>query len=262
MKNDRNLACSKGRLTAGAAVALFLLLATNSRWTAVAQTDGPLAAKVNVTTLHRYKGTPLPKPDKILIYDLVPGTDIQVDKSQSIRPRHLIAGDENPEAVAKKSVNTFSEELAKKLAKTRIPVQHVAADTAPSDSTLVVQGTFVALHEGTKGERVTVGMGLGSAAVQTKIDVRLKTPAEAVLLSQFQTETTVTKNVGAVAPAAAGLSPAAIAAKSTVTDRKKTLHHDVVKTADASAKEITKADGGAGKAASRQFLCSVESEKN
>jgi hypothetical protein len=83
-------------------------------------------------------------------------------------------------------------------------------------------------------------MGLGSATVQTKIDVHLKTPAEAVLLSQFQTETTVTKNVGAVAPAAGGLDPAAVAAKSVVTDRKKTLHHDVVRTADASAKEIAK----------------------
>jgi hypothetical protein len=83
-------------------------------------------------------------------------------------------------------------------------------------------------------------MGLGSAGVQTKIDVRLKTPAEAVLVSQFQTETTVPKNVGAVAPAAAGLDPAAVAAKSVVTDRKKTLNHDVVKTADASANEITK----------------------
>jgi hypothetical protein len=239
VENDKNLACSKERLAAGAVVAFFLLSA-NSCWTAVAQPDGPLAAKVKLTTLQSYNGTPLPKPDKILIYDLVPGIDIQVDKSQSVRPRHLIAGDENPKAVAKKSENTFSEELAKKLAKTGIPVQHVTADTAPSDSSLMVQGTFVALHEGTKGERVTVGMGLGSAAVQTKIDVRLKTPAEAVLLSQFQTETTVTKNVGAVAPAAAGLSPAAVAAKSAVTDRKKTLNHDVVKTADASANEITK----------------------
>jgi hypothetical protein len=221
-------------------MAFFLLSAMNACWTAFAQPDGPLAAKVKVTTLQSYSGTPLPKPDKILIYDLVPGTDIQVDKSQSIRPRHLVAGDENPEAVAKKSENTFSEEMAKKLAKTGIPVQHVTADTAPSEGSLVVQGTFVALHEGTKGERVTVGMGLGSATVQTKIDVHLKTPAEAVLLSQFQTETTVTKNVGAVAPAAAGLDPAAVAAKSVVTDRKKTLHHDVVRTSDASAKEITK----------------------
>jgi hypothetical protein len=246
VRNDWNLARSKERLAAGASMALLVLLATSSCWTAVARAGGPLATKVKLTTLQSYKGSPLPKPDKILIYDLVPDTDIQVDKSQSHRPRHLIAGDENPEAIAKKSQGTFSQELAKQLAKTGIPVQHATADTAPSDSSLMVQGTFVALREGDKAERVTVGMGLGSARVQAKIDVRLKTSAEAVLVSQFQTETTATKNVGAAAPAAAGLNPAAVATKSVVTDRRKTLNHDVSKTADASAKEITKVMAGQG----------------
>jgi hypothetical protein len=181
VRNEWNPAWSKERLAAGAALALLLLLATNSHWMAVARADGPLAVKVNLTTLQSYKGSPLPRPDKILVYDLVPDTDIQVDKSQRLRPRHLIAGDENPDAIAKKSEGTFSEELAKKLAKTGIPVQHVTADTAPSVSSLMVQGTFVSLREGDKTQRVTVGMGLGSAQVQTKIDVRLKTSSEAVL---------------------------------------------------------------------------------
>jgi hypothetical protein len=240
VRNERNQAWSKERLAAGAALALLLLLATNSRWMAIARADGPLAAKVNLTTLQSYKGSPLPRPDKILVYDLVPDTDIQVDKSQRLRPRHLIAGDENPDAIAKKSEGTFSEELAKKLAKTGIPVQHVTADTAPSDNSLMVQGTFVSLREGDKTQRVTVGMGLGSAQVQTKIDVRLKTSSEAVLVSQFQTETTTAKNVGAAVPVAAGLNPAGVATKSVVTDRRKTLNHIVSKTADASAKEIMK----------------------
>jgi hypothetical protein len=206
----------------------------------VARADGPLAAKVKVTTLHSYEGSPLPKPDRILVYDLVPDTDIQVDKSQRLRPRHLIAGDENPDAIAKKSERTFSGELAKKLGKTGIPVQHVSADTAPSDNSLMVQGTFVSLREGDKTQRVSVGMGLGTAQVQTKIDVRLKTSAEAVLVSQFQTETTTAKNVGAVVPAAAGFNPAAVATKSVVTDRRKTLNRYISRSADASAKEITK----------------------
>jgi Domain of unknown function (DUF4410) len=238
VRNEWNPAWSKERLAAGAALALLLLLATNSRWMAVAQPDGLLAAKVNLTTLQSYKGSPLPRPDKILVYDLVPDTDIQVDKSQRLRPRHLIAGDENPDAIARKSEGIFSEELAKKLAKTGIPVQYVTADTAPSDNSLMVQGTFVSLREGDKTQRVTAG--LGSAQVQTKIDVRLKISSEAVLVSQFQTETTTAKNVGAAVPVAAGLNPAGVATKSVVTDRRKTLNRDISKTADASAKEIMK----------------------
>jgi hypothetical protein len=61
-----------------------------------------------------------------------------------------------------------------------------------------------------------------------------------VLVSQFQTETTASENVGAAAPVAAGLNPAAAATKSVVADRKKTLNHDISKTAGASAKEIKK----------------------
>ena len=119
MRNGWNSARSKERLAAGAVVALLLLLATDSHWMAIARADGPLAVKVKVTTLQSYKGSSLPKPDKILVYDLVPDTDIQVDKSQRLRPRHLIAGDENPDAIAKKSEGTFSEELAKKSSEDR-----------------------------------------------------------------------------------------------------------------------------------------------
>jgi hypothetical protein len=208
---------------------------------------GPLAAKVKVTSLQRYSGTPLPKPDKILVYDLVAdSSDVQVDASQKIRPRHLITGDEKPEAIAHKAQSVFSAELQKKLAKTGLSVQHAMDDTAPSDNSLVVQGTFLALRQGMKTERVVVGMGTGSAALQAKVDVRLKTPTEMVLLSQFQTETTKAKNVGAAVPAAAGLNPAAVAAKSTITDRRKTLNAYASKTADASAAEILKAMAGQG----------------
>jgi hypothetical protein len=47
-------------------------------------------------------------------------------------------------------------------------------------------------------------------------------------------------------PVAAGLNPAAVAAKSTITDRRKTLNAYASKTADASAAEILKAMAGQG----------------
>ena len=208
---------------------------------------GPLAAKVKVTSLQSYSGAALSKPDKILVYDLVvDSSDIQVDASQKIRPRHMITGDEKPEAIAHKAQHTFSEELQKKLAKAGIPVEQVAADTAPSNNSLVIQGSFLSLRQGTKTERVVVGMGTGSAELQAKVDVRLKTPDESVVLSQFQTETTPAKNMGAGVPVAAGLNPAAAAAKSTIGDRKKTLYAYASKTADASANEIMKAMASQG----------------
>jgi Domain of unknown function (DUF4410) len=212
------------------------------------QAEGPLAAKVTITPLQSYSGSPaLPKPDKILVYDfVVNSSDVQVDKSQSIRPRHLIRGDKKPDAIAAEAMGNFSEELVKKLEKTGLPVQHVDADTAPSNNALVVQGSFLALKEGDKAERVSVGMGAGAADVQSKVDVRLKTPTDAIIVSEFQTQTSPAGGMGAGVPVAAGLDPAAAVAKSKVTDRKKTLNAYASKTADATATEITKLMGQQG----------------
>ena len=82
-------------------------------------------------------------------------------------------------------------------------------------------------------------MGAGSADLGTKVDVHLKTPADSVLLSQFETDTRQ-PNAGAVVPVVAGLNPALAATKSAVTDRRKTLNAYTSKTADAAAKEIFK----------------------
>ena len=208
-----------------------------------AQAQGPLAAKVNVTPVASYSGSsPLPKPEKILVYDFAANPDdVQVDKLQALRPRHLITGDKSADAIAKSANKTFSTELVKALAKTGIPVEHAASDAVPSDHDLVVHGSFVSLKEGHKTERVAVGMGTGSADLEAKVDVHLQTPTDNVLLSQFQTETRGAKNVGAGLPMVAGLNPAVAVTKSTVTDRKKTLNSYASKTADATAKEITKA---------------------
>jgi Domain of unknown function (DUF4410) len=213
---------------------------------ACAQT--PLSAKVNVTSISVYTGsTPLPKPAKILVYDFAINTDdVQVDKLQSMRPRHLITGDKKPDAVAASANKKFSAELVKALAKTGIPVEHVATGTTAADNQMAVQGSFTSLKEGTKAERDTVGMGLGAANVQTNVDVHVKKGQDMVLLSQFSTDMKPGANTGSVLPVAAGLDPAAVVAKSTVMDRRKTLNAYASKTADATAKEILKSMAAQG----------------
>jgi hypothetical protein len=213
-----------------------------------ASAQGPLSAKVTVTPVAVYTGSsPLPKPQKILVYDFaVNPDDVQVDKLQALRPRHLITGDKSQDAVAASANKKFYQELVKAMAKTGIPVEHVAVGTKPSDNAMLIQGSFTSLKEGTKAERDTIGMGTGNADVETKVDVHLKTPSDTVLLSQFQTDTKPAKSVGSVVPVAAGLNPAAVAAKSTITDRKKTVNAYASKTADAAAKEIFKSMAAQG----------------
>lgn len=203
--------------------------------------EDPLTSKVEVTTLQSYSGPALPKPSKILVYDFVIDmSHVQTDRSEAIRPRHMITGDESPEAVAKNASAKFSQELLKKLATTGIPVEHATADTvAPSDA-ISVKGSFNSLKQGDKAERAGVGMGTGSADVRTQVDVHLKTASDSVLLSQFQTQMKPAESVGAGVPAAAGVNPAAIAVKSKVGDRRKTLEAYATKTANVMAEEIAK----------------------
>jgi hypothetical protein len=229
-------------MTAGAWLSAGVLLMS----TAFAQ--GPMGAKINVTPIASYTGSsPLPKPAKILVYDFaINPDDIQVDKIQAMRPRHLITGDQKPDAIAASASKKYSAELVKALAKTGIPVEHVAKDTPPSDNALLIQGSFTQVKEGNKTERDTIGMGAGGADVQTKVDVHLKTPTDSVAFSQFTTDTKAAKNMGSAVPVAAGLNPAAAVAKSTVGDRRKNVNAYATKTADATAKEIIKSMAAQG----------------
>jgi hypothetical protein len=229
-------------LAAGAWSAAGALLVSG----ALAQ--GPLSAKVNVTPVAVYTGSsPLPKPQKILIYDFaVNPDDVQVDKMQALRPRHLITGDETQDKVAAGASKKFYTELAKALEKTGIPVEHAATGATAPDNAMLVKGSFTSLKQGTKAERDTIGMGTGNADFETNVDVHLKTSSDTVLLSQFQTDTKPAKSVGSAVPMAAGMNPAAVATKSAVTDRKKTLDAYASKTADATAKEILKSMAAQG----------------
>jgi len=165
---------------------------------------------------------------------------VQVDKSQQIRLRHLVMGDENKKSVGENAVEELAKELVKRLKKTGIPAEREHSSTsAPAPNTLAIQGNFLSVKQGEKTERVAIGMGAGSAEVKTKVEAQYAAPDKPVLISEFQTSTTLSQNLGAAEPVVAGANPAAAAAKATVGDRKKNVAAYSQRTADAIAKQIT-----------------------
>lgn len=217
-----------------------LALLSLSLTSASAQVN-PLSAHVEVTPLQSYSGGQmLTKPSKILVYDFtVDPEDVQVDKTQQIRLRHLVMGDENQKSVGENAVEELSKELVKRLKKTGIPVERVHTTSAPPANTLAVQGNFLSVKEGEKTERVAMGVGAGSAEVKTKVDAIYAAPDKPISFSEFQTSTTLSQNLGAAETVAAGANPAAAAARATVGDRKKNVAAYAQKTADAIAKQLT-----------------------
>jgi hypothetical protein len=143
--------------------------------------------------------------------------------------------------VASKAEKTYLNEIEKKLAKTGIPIERAETDVTAPEGALMIDGSFVTLKQGSKAERVTVGLGTGKADVKTTVNVHLNTGGNPVLLTQFETTTTAAKNAGAGVPIVAGLNPAAVAAKSTVGDRKRNMNDYLSKSADAAANEIIQA---------------------
>ncbi len=219
---------------------LMLTLVSFVAFAMANEVHNPLSAHVEISAVQIYSGKPLPKPTKILVYDFaISPEDVQVDESQQIRLRHLIKGDENPQKVGENAVDELAKELVKSLKKTGIPVARAKDSVMPPADALLVKGAFLAVKEGDKAERVVMGMGAGSAEVKTKVEVNFKPAGDPVQVSAFQTDTTLANNVGAGVPIAAGANPAAVVAKSKVTDRKKTVSAYASKTADAAAKQIT-----------------------
>jgi len=215
-------------------------------WTTalVARAEGPLASHVDVQVLQSYAGgQSLPKPEKIVVYDFtVDPENVTLDKSKvdEIRPSsHLRNREHDPAKLGQKVADKLASELAKDLGKTGLPVERAAAGSNPPDNALVVTGSFTSIAEGSTTEREGIGMGAGSAEVSTQVRVALNNQGKNTMLSEFTTETSKSKNVGAAVPVAAGLNPAVAGARAVTSDRKKNVTADASKTADATAKQIS-----------------------
>jgi hypothetical protein len=246
-RNEQSMTKLKRFLCAGMLVAVLAAAST------LRSQVNPLSSHVEISGVKNYSGATLPKPKKILVYDFtINSSDVQVDKTQEYRLRHLIRGDENQKTVGENAVEELAKELLKSLKKTGIPVERARDSIVPGANDIAVRGNFVDVKEGEKTERVTLGMGAGSAEVKTTVDVHYQTPAGPVAFSQFNTDTTMANNLGAAEPMAAGLNPAAAAAKATVGDRKKNVHAYATNTADAIAKQLTAEMASAGWLASNK----------
>ena len=152
----------------------------------------------------------------------------------------------NAKKVGENAAEELAKELAKRLKATGIPVERASSSTAAPEGTLAVQGSFLAVKEGEKTERVAIGMGTGSAQVKTRVDVNYQQSSGPVVFSQFRTDTTLARNLGIAETAPAGVNPAAVAARATVGDRRKNVAAYSQQTADAISKQLMQSMAGMG----------------
>jgi Domain of unknown function (DUF4410) len=210
-----------------------------------------LVGDAKVDVIAKYQGDPLPKPEKVLIYDFdVPADVVSIDASPAARVHRRRAAAEaasSPEAVARQVQAAFSKALVKELQQASVPAAAVAGAETPPPRSIQVKGELTAINQGNKTKRVLIGFGKGASDVQAHVTVSLVTEQQPVVLLELNVKSQSGKKPGAAATVGAGAatmgtvsaaSAAAGVGTGGVLDRTATVEADASRMAKAVAKQI------------------------
>jgi Domain of unknown function (DUF4410) len=210
-----------------------------------ADAQNPMA-HVDIKVVKSYANqTPLPKPERVLVYDftVAPGA-VKTDPRPGVRQRVHNAGSSDDAATqaGKQVQDEITTELVKGLEKrlksSGIVVEKATTDTQVSPNTLIVRGEISKLDEGKHIKREVVGFGRGASDVKTDCQISLQTPSETVLVSELTTNAQSSKKPGAAATMGAGAAPDVAAATTGATAHKSTAQGDSSRTGSALAKRV------------------------
>lgn len=207
-------------------------------------------ASTELREVKTYSGGPLPKPERIVVYDFaVSPADIKLSSlsgSRMLRGVGSVAQTEEQLKVGRKVASSMAMELMKKIGELGFPVERATSGTRPSERSLMIEGQFVSVDEGSKILRMVIGFGAGASQVRTLVQVYLEMPSGPLLLEEFETiaESSSKPGLGATmgAGAAVGVLGAAGAAAggaaSGVLDTQATVEADARRTAGEVAKHL------------------------
>lgn len=210
-----------------------------------------LTGDVKADVLNRYNEPEvLPKPDKVLIHDFaVPVGATTTDESiagqlhRRIKLRHGVDEDSSPEVLARQVQAAFTKALTGELKKVNIQTANVpaqkmpAAEGATSGPNLIVEGQFVAIHEGDETKRMMIGFGRGASDIKTHVTVSSVIQGHPTVVLEFNVSSESGKKPGAVATMGVG-SLAVGAVAGGVSDRKSTVEADASRMAKLVAKQL------------------------
>lgn len=220
---------------------------------AMAQTSSGniLTGDVKAEVVRRYSGSEtLPRPARVLIHDfIVPIDGVTTDESiagrlhRGMMLRHGVDEDSSPEALTRQVQEAFTKTLTEELKKVNMPVvaspaqRALMADRVPAGSELVIDGEFVAIHEGDETKRVMIGFGRGASDIKTHLTVSAIVQDHPVVILELNLSSESGKKPGAVATMGVG-SLAVEAAAGGVGDRKSKVETDASRMATLVAKQL------------------------
>jgi hypothetical protein len=194
-----------------------------SRWIVlglIATITGCASAKVQ--PLNVYQGSePLPKPERVLVYDFAVTPDaVRLNSGPIARIRQRLSDTPQTEEelqVGREVAAALSEALVERISALGLPAERASHGQPLAEGALAVEGQFVSIDEGNRLRRMFIGFGLGKTEVRTLAQVYLGTDGGRHLVQEFETTAEGSKlpgmaammGAGAAARGATGLATAA-----------------------------------------------------
>lgn len=206
----------------------------------VAAAKNPMA-HVDIKTVKSYAGqNPLPKPDRVIVYDFTVAPDIvKTDRTPGVRQRMKgNSKEEVGEQVQDQITSDLFNGLQKQLKSSGIPVDKGTPGMQAPGNALIVRGTITKLEQGHRLRRETVGLGAGASDVETDCQISMETGANSVLFSEVSTVAKSGKKPGAAVTMGAGAAPAVAGGVTGATAHSSTAQGDSARTGSALAKHI------------------------
>ena len=195
---------------------------------------------------------PLPRPDRILVYDLAASPEAITPNGGVIARLHSLASatsqTEERSKVGREVADALSEELVRRIRALGLPAERASSLQPLADGTLAIEGQFISIDEGNRLRRTVIGFGAGESEVRTLVQVYLGMDGAQHLVQEFETSAESSKapgmaammGAGAAARGAAALGTAAVAGGGihAATESRQTAEADAQRTADALVKRL------------------------
>jgi hypothetical protein len=206
-------------------------------------------ASTDIDVTSEYSGA-LPRPDRILIFPFATSPEeVQLDWSPTVSGAWKLSGtspSEERQKVAHEVANALAKRLVTKVQALGLPAELATEPVPPtSGRTLAVSGQFIAIDEGNRAERLTIGLGAGHSTVRTSVQVAEIFPEGRRLIDQFEVDAKSGRKPGAAETMGAGavgghlVASAAVTAAGSVASE--AFGDDVEADAERTAKKVASA---------------------
>ncbi len=123
--------------------------------------------------VQEYSGAPLPRPDRILVYDFAttPG-EVRLDRGLSakiVEAANSEPRSEQERELGQKVARALSDHLIKELRALGLPAQRGSGEPPTSGNSMLIEGQFVSIDQGNRTARVVIGLGAGRSDVETHV---------------------------------------------------------------------------------------------